>query len=68
MNLFGLESRGFIISLGITLLLSGLIMYYCVQRINSLEQSLVKQGEIIQTCIYKLNNKFFLIYTLYLQF
>jgi hypothetical protein len=31
-------------------------MYYCVQRINSLEQSLVKQGEIIQTFIYKLNN------------
>lgn len=56
MNLFGLEGSGFIISLGITLLLSGLIMYYCVQRINSLEQSLVKQGEIIQTFIYKLNN------------
>ena len=55
MNLFGLEGSGFIISLGITLLLSGLIMYYCVQRINSLEQSLVKQGEIIQTFIYKLN-------------
>jgi len=56
MNLFGLEGSGFIISLGITLLLSGLIMYYCVQRINSLEQSLIKQGEIIQTFIYKLNN------------
>ena len=56
MNLFGLEGSRFIISLGITLLLSGLIMYYCVQRINSLEQSLVKQGEIIQTFIYKLNN------------
>ncbi len=56
MNLFELEGSGFIISLGITLLLSGLIMYYCVQRINSLEQSLVKQGEIIQTFIYKLNN------------
>lgn len=56
MNLFGLEGSGFIISLGIILLLSGLIMYYCVQRINSLEQSLVKQGEIIQTFIYKLNN------------
>jgi len=56
MTLFGLETSGFIISLGITLLLSGLIMYYCVQRINSLEQSLVKQGEIIQTFIYKLNN------------
>lgn len=56
MNLFRLEGSGFIISLGITLLLSGLIMYYCVQRINSLEQSLVKQGEIIQTFIYKLNN------------
>jgi hypothetical protein len=56
MNLFGLEGSGFIISLGITLLLSALIMYYCVQRINSLEQSLVKQGEIIQTFIYKLNN------------
>ena len=56
MNLFGLEGSGFIISLGITLVLSGLIMYYCVQRINSLEHSLLKQGEIIQTFIYKLNN------------
>jgi hypothetical protein len=56
MYLFGLEGSGFIISLGITLLLSGMIMYYCVQRMNSIEQSLVKQGEIIQSCIYKLNN------------
>ena len=56
MNLFGLEGSGFIISLGITLLLSGLIMYYCVQRMNQLSNSLVKQGEIIQTFIYKLNN------------
>ena len=56
MNLFGLEGSGFIISLGITLLLSGLIMYYSLQRINLLDQSLVKQGEIIQTFIYKLNN------------
>ena len=56
MNLFGLEGTGFIISLGITLLLSGLIMYYCVQRMNQLNNSLVKQGEIIQSFIYKFNN------------
>ena len=56
MNLFGLEGSGFIISLGITLLLSGLIMYYCVQRINSLETSLIKQSEIMQSLIFKLNN------------
>lgn len=56
MNLFGLEGSGFIISLGITLLLSGLIMYYCVQRINSLEMSLIKQGEIMQSFIFKINN------------
>ena len=55
MNLFGLEGSGFIISLGITLLLSGLIMYYCVQRINSLETSLIKQSEIMQSFIFKLN-------------
>lgn len=56
MNLFGLEGSGFIISLGITLLLSGLIMYYCVQRINSLEMSLIKQGELMQSFIFKINN------------
>ena len=37
MNLFGLEGIGFIISLAMTLLISGAIMFYCLRRFKVLE-------------------------------
>ena len=51
MNLFGLEGVGFIISLAMTLLISGAIMFYSLRRFKVLENSVVEQGKILQSFI-----------------
>ena len=52
MNLCGLEGSGFIIALGITLLLSGAIMFYCLRRFAVLENSVYEQGKVLQNVIF----------------
>jgi hypothetical protein len=56
MNLFGLEGIGFIISLAMTLLVSGAIMFYCLRRFKILENSIVEQGKVLQSFIVKYQN------------
>lgn len=56
MNLFGLEGIGFIISLAMTLLVSGAIMFYCLRRFKILENSIVEQGKVLQSFIIKSQN------------
>jgi hypothetical protein len=56
MNLFGLEGVGFIISLAMTLLVSGAIMFYCLRRFKILENSILEQGKVLQTFIIKQQN------------
>ena len=56
MNLFGLEGIGFIISLAMTLLVSGVIMFYCLRRFKILENSIVEQGKVLQSFIIKYQN------------
>ena len=51
MYLFGLEGSGFIISLGLTLLISGAIMYYCLNRFAMIENSIIEQGRILHSFI-----------------
>ena len=53
MNLFGLEGIGFIISLAMTLLISGAIMFYCLRRFKILETNLIEQGNILKSFIVK---------------
>lgn len=57
MNLFGLEGVGFIISLAMTLLVSGAIMFYCLRRFKILENSILEQGKVLQTFIIKQQNE-----------
>lgn len=56
MNLFGLEGIGFIISLAMTLLVSGAIMFYCLRRFKMLENSIIEQGKVLQSFIIKSQN------------
>ena len=56
MHLFGLEGRGFIIALGITVLLFGTIMFYCLRRFAVLENSVYEQGRVLQNVIYNFQN------------
>jgi hypothetical protein len=57
MHLFGLEGSGFIISLGLILLMSGAIMFYCMGRFRALENSILSQGRILQTFIIRMQDK-----------
>ena len=49
--MFGLEGSGFIVALGVTLLLSGAIVYYCNSRIAALEKALVQQNQVLSDFI-----------------
>lgn len=53
MYLFGLEGSGFIISLGLTLLISGAIMFYVLNRFQLLESSIIDNAKILQLFINK---------------
>lgn len=57
MNLFGLEGSSFIISLGLILLVAGIIMFYCLRRFNLLETSIIEQGRILQTFIMRMQER-----------
>lgn len=56
MQLFGLEGSGFVISLGITLLLCGAIMFYTLKRFSYIEASIIQNAKILQSFITKLEN------------
>ena len=58
MFLFGLEGSGFIISLALTLLISGAIMFYCLKRFNVLENSILEQGRVLQSFIMRTQQGF----------
>jgi len=45
--MFGLEGSGMIISIGLTFLLSGIIMYYCNSEITRLNLEISKQNNVI---------------------
>lgn len=57
MYLFGLEGSGFIISLGLTLLISGAIMFYILKRFSLLENTLIDQSRILHSFINKMQQK-----------
>jgi len=51
MNLFGLEGSGFIIAVGLTLLMAGIIIYYVNARLKGLQANLDKQGSVLSQLI-----------------
>ena len=57
MKLFSLEGNNLIISLGLTLLVSSLIIFYCLRKFNLLESSIIEQGRILQTFIMRMQDK-----------
>ena len=48
---------GFILTLGILILVSGAIMLYCYRRLNLLENSIIEHGKILQNFIINYNNQ-----------
>ena len=51
MNLFGLEGSGFIIAVGLTLLMAGIIIYYVNARLKGVQAALDKQGSVLSQLI-----------------
>lgn len=47
---------GFIITLGILILVTGAVMLYCYRRLNLLENSVIEHGKILQNFIMNYNN------------
>merc|ERR1711935_568416 len=48
---------GFIITLGILILVTGAVMLYCYRRLNMLENSVIEHGKILQNFIMNYNNQ-----------
>lgn len=46
-TMFGLEGSGFIVAIGVTLLLVGAVAYYCNSRLSAMEKALVKQNQVL---------------------
>ena len=53
--LFKFIDSGFLLTLGLLLLISGGIMLYCYRRLNLLEKSLIEHGKILQNFIINYN-------------
>lgn len=56
-SLLNFIDTGFIITLGLLLLVSGAVMLYCYRRLNLLENSLIEHGKILQNFIVNYNNQ-----------
>ena len=57
-NLFGLQSSGFIITIALTMLMSGVIIYYCNSRFATLERGLQRQNQVLAEFIANVQNEF----------
>ena len=53
--LFKFIDSGFLLTLGLILLISGGIMLYCYRRLNLLEKSVIEHGKILQNFIMNYN-------------
>ena len=51
MNLFGLEGSGFVLAIGLTLLMGGIIVFYCNVKFRSLENKVETQKNVMQSFI-----------------
>lgn len=47
----GLEGSGFIVAIGLTLLVSGVVVYYCNSRLSSIEESVRNQNKVLSDFI-----------------
>ena len=56
-SLINFIDTGFIITLGLLILISGLVMLYCYRRLNLLENSVIEHGKILQNFIVNYNNQ-----------
>lgn len=51
MKLFGIEGKGLLISVGITIIMCGAVSYYCHMRVKNVEVALMKQNQVLTSFI-----------------
>jgi hypothetical protein len=51
MKLLGLEGKGLLISVGITIIMCGAVTYYCHMRVKNVEVALMKQNQVLSSFI-----------------
>ena len=51
MKLFGIEGKGLLISVGITIIMCGAVTYYCHMRVKNVEVALMKQNQVLSSFI-----------------
>jgi len=51
MKLFGIEGKGLLISVGITIIMCGAVTYYCHMRVKNVEVALMKQNQVLTSFI-----------------
>ena len=57
MNIFNSSGNsGILICLSLLLLISGVILLYCIRRFNVLENAIIEQGKVLQTYICQNHN------------
>ena len=57
MKLLGLEGKGLLISVGITIIMCGAITYYCHMRVKNVEVALMKQNQVLTSFITNVQNE-----------
>jgi hypothetical protein len=57
MKLLGIELNGIAVSLGITLVICGAVVYYCQNRIKNIEMALIKQNQVLSSFIANVQNE-----------
>jgi hypothetical protein len=55
LHLFKFIDSGFLLTLGLLLLIGGSVMLYCYRRLNLLERSIIEHGKILQNFIANYN-------------
>ena len=57
MKLFGIEGKGLLISVGITIIMCGAVTYYCHMRVKNVEVALMKQNQVLSSFITNVQNE-----------
>jgi hypothetical protein len=57
MKLLGLEGKGLLISVGITIIMCGAVTYYCHMRVKNVEVALMKQNQVLTSFITNVQNE-----------
>lgn len=57
MKLLGLEGKGLLISVGITIIMCGAVTYYCHMRVKNVEIALMKQNQVLTSFITNVQNE-----------